>query len=217
MPRIVHRYAGTLIYAGGDDVLALVPTETALACAKCLRDTYGQSWASDEQGRERLLMGEKATLSAGVAVVHYKEDLRVALQAARAAEKQAKSAGRDALCIRVVRRSGEDSSAVADWGEVVLLQELVADFREGVSDRWAYRLRGELPTLEVLPEPAFRAELRRLLDRIEATEATRTAFRQRVLALWDGCRQRWRDGAEQRAALVTLCQSASFLARGRYQ
>jgi CRISPR-associated protein Cmr2 len=217
VPDIVDRHSGTLIYAGGDDVLALLPTEKALACAAELRQTYRQSWMADGQKRDRLVMGERATASAGLAVVHYKEDLRLALQAAREAEKQAKSAGRDALCVRVVRRSGEDASAVVGWGQVGLLQDLVGDFLAGASDRWAYRLRAELPTLETLPELAFRAELVRLLARMEALAEARAAFRDRVLALWNGCLQRWPDGRDLRETLVTLCQSASFLARGRDQ
>ncbi len=211
---IVKEHRGTLIYAGGDDVLALLPTENALACACKLNDTYRQDWAQDEKGRERLLMGCEATASAGLAVVHYKEDLRAALQAAREAEKQAKNAGRDALCVRLVRRSGEDSSAVVGWVQVETLQHLVLHFRDGASDRWAYRLRAELPGFVGLPEPAFRGELVRLLKRLEAGTQQ---FRDRVAQLWDGYRQRWGEGPPAREAFVTLCQSASFLARGREQ
>jgi CRISPR-associated protein Cmr2 len=222
VPAIVKKHAGTLIYAGGDDVLALLPTETALACAGELNCTYRQNWMKDEQECERLLMGERATASAGLAVVHYKEDLRVALQAAREAEKQAKSAGRDALCVRVVRRSGEDSSAVVGWGQVGTLQRLVEDFQAGTSDRWAYRLRAEMPTLMGLPEPAFLAEMTRLLDRLEApSRDQRDAFRDRLLSFWHAYQQfrneAGRNAEGARADLVTLCQSASFLARGRDQ
>jgi CRISPR-associated protein Cmr2 len=218
VPDIVEKkHHGTLIYAGGDDVLALLPTETALACAAELEEVWRRDWADDDRGTRRLLMGGRATVSAGVAVVHYKEDLRLALQAARDAEKQAKSAGRDALGLRVVRRSGEDSSAVVGWGQVGALQALVNDFRAGASDRWTYRLRAELPTLGALPEGAFRGETCRLLDRMEAPPDWQQAFRDRVLQFWDDYRGRRGDGPDTRADFVTLCQSASFLARGRDQ
>lgn len=40
-PRVVEQdHPGTLIYAGGDDVLALMPTRVALACAQALNESY---------------------------------------------------------------------------------------------------------------------------------------------------------------------------------
>jgi CRISPR-associated protein Cmr2 len=75
-PGIVGCHKGELIYAGGDDVLALLPTETAIACAEDLQrafrgiysdGTLGYAFAD---GRSWLVMGPCATLSAGVAVVH---------------------------------------------------------------------------------------------------------------------------------------------------
>ena len=41
MPDIVETaYRGELVYAGGDDVLALLPTRQALQCLSDLRDAY---------------------------------------------------------------------------------------------------------------------------------------------------------------------------------
>src|SRR6266542_1118013 len=92
--RIVEKDHGELIYSGGDDTLALLPTQTALACAALLRRGYGKA-----------MRGK--TVSAGLVVVHIKEDLRFALEQARAAEKHAKGDGRNALTVGVCRRSGE--------------------------------------------------------------------------------------------------------------
>lgn len=39
-PRIVAEHHGTMIYSGGDDVLALCPVATALECAGALRDAF---------------------------------------------------------------------------------------------------------------------------------------------------------------------------------
>src|SRR5207249_2516274 len=106
VPGVVKRHHGTLIYAGGDDVLALLPTSAALACARELRLAFsGQpdvNGGADrgyyrKDGQDLLMMGPKATLSAGLAIVHSKEDLRFALEQVRRAERQAKDAGRDAL------------------------------------------------------------------------------------------------------------------------
>jgi CRISPR-associated protein Cmr2 len=218
----------------------LLPTRQVLECAKNLRDTFRQDWARDKDGTERLLMGQKATISAGVAIVHYKEDLRFALQAARSAEDAAKQAGKNALQISACRRSGEHSSAWCAWEYVDTLCELVEAFlpgpakEPGASDRWAYNLRRESATLEVLPDSAKCAEIMRLVNRSEQDTrqrlsktndltagaqianafktyaAQRTAKRtvKELSASDDDRREAFRD-------FVILCQTASFLARGR--
>jgi CRISPR-associated protein Cmr2 len=214
---------GELIYSGGDDTLAVLPTQTALACANRLRAAY-----------EDAMRGDKPhTVSAGLAVVHVKEDLRFALQQAREAEKASKAAGRNALTIAVCRRSGEHTRATLGWGQVGQVQGLVEAFagkdgEPGVSDRWAYKLRGEVRTLRNLPRQAVRAELGRLLGRVEgATERQQQGFRDAVLNIFDGYhaemtdqgrgenKLRWRKDDDAITDFVTLCQSASFLARGR--
>src|SRR5262249_11796439 len=142
-------------------------------CARRLEETFRRDWAPDAEGRERLLMGGEATVSAGLAVVHYKEDLRFALDQARAAEKGSKGAGRNALTLSLCRRSGEHTSATLPWALAATLEGLVGQFAGGVSDRWAYHLRAELPTLRGLPWPAVAAEARRLLLRLEGADPDR--------------------------------------------
>jgi CRISPR-associated protein Cmr2 len=57
---IVAKHRGELIYSGGDDLLALLPTQTAIACASELEkaliapDGY---WREAEQGRALLAGG----------------------------------------------------------------------------------------------------------------------------------------------------------------
>jgi CRISPR-associated protein Cmr2 len=224
-PNIVERHQGTLIYAGGDDVLALLPVNTALACARELESTFCQDWAVDGRGRLRLLMGSRDSLSAGLAVVHHKDDLRHALQTARGAQKAAREAGRPALSITVCRRSGADSSAWLGWSQVEHLERLVAAFAHGVSDRWTYRLCSLLPTLAgpYLPPQAFRAELIRQLRRLEEGNGCFGALVEALLdayhAEWFSARRRNQHAEEDCRAVflngfLTLCQTASFLARG---
>jgi CRISPR-associated protein Cmr2 len=218
-PGIVNKHRGEPVYSGGDDVLAMLPTETALACGLELRDAYRDEWPN------RLLSTDQdATLSAGIAVVHYKEDLRFALDAARKAEKAAKNAGRDALGLSVCRRSGEHSTALVAWDQVGILQELVQLFIDKATDRWTYTLRRELPTLagSLVPDELFAAELSRLLERVDSkepkgrlkplVESFLTAY---LKAMSAKDPERKRD--QLREDFVTLCQSASFLARGRDQ
>lgn len=204
---------GTLVYAGGDDVLAMLPTETVLKCALSLSNAYQNNWPTDE-----LNAATDATVSAGIAVAHHKEDLRFVLDAARRAEKAAKAGGRNALALTICRRSGEHSTAMVPWDLVGRLVNLVDFFRRGASDRWAYALRAELPGLEDVPPEGFDAEARRLVARMDDTD-----MRER-LGNWvddflkeyrKSMQEKGRGESEIRRDFVTLCQSASFLARGR--
>jgi CRISPR-associated protein Cmr2 len=211
---IVEGHDGELIYSGGDDVLALLPTETALACAAALNKAFRDNWTVPDQPR--------ATVSAGLAVVHYKEDLRFALEQAHKAEQAAKAGGRDALQLTVCRRSGEHSTAFCPWTFVPRVTEWVKAFINKASDRWAYRLRAELDTLAGLDPSAVAAEVRRQVGRAE--EQTQKGFAREGIdgpeAVAADLRQYvgLKQGEPFAAALgdfVTLCQSASFLARGR--
>lgn len=242
VPNVVAKHSGTVIYAGGDDVLALLPVETALCCAWELRQAFSglppvngyadPGYWRDADGRERLMMGPRASLSAGIAVLHAKDDLREGLEASREAEKKAKKHGRDALVLTTQRRSGGRTSALACWNTALWMEEMRSAFAGGASDRWAYRLREEEPTLGALPLKAILSEVRRQVDRSE--EKTRrllgggntdNAGKRIAAALDEYARMRaLRVTAKTEAEtahrqiladFLTLCQSASFLARGR--
>jgi len=253
-PGIVEKHKGTLIYSGGDDVLALLPVCNVLRCAeelyRAFRGEPGPNFNNGapsgyyrKDGRDLLVMGEKATLSAGIAVVHYKEDLRFALDAARAAERCAKESGRNALCLAVCRRSGEHTDAILGWDYVPQLQHLVTAFMgtDGASDRWAYHLRAELETLKGLDNEAIKSEIKRQVNRAEIETRKKLACDNddkkagEYLASKFEQYRKWReeqankqknhasleagDGQTKTAdalqGFITLCQSASFLARGR--
>ncbi|QQP92191.1 type III-B CRISPR-associated protein Cas10/Cmr2 [Skermanella sp. TT6] len=231
-PHVVKDEAGTLVYAGGDDVLAFLPARRALACAKRLRDAFGGALTDGNAARhegwfrlpddrcDRLTLGPRASLSAGIVLAHHKEDLRAVLAAARQAEKAAKSAGRNRLALTVLRRSGERAQAVARWADAGWIGELVDAFVGGASDRWAYRLRRLESTLSPLPPEAVEAEIRRQVDRSDTDT-------RRLLGNGDaeGAGRRiaghyaaYREGPHRPGAFrdfVLLCQSAGFIARGR--
>lgn len=226
---------GTLVYAGGDDVLALTSTATALACVIELREKF------EEVGHTLGMSPGKVTLSAGIAIVHYKEDLRYALEQARKAEKLAKNAGKDAAAITVCRRSGEHASMVLSWELLAAMQQWTDLFRSELapSDRWVYRLLEHLPAWETIPESAtddavYLSELKRELKRSE--KATCKAF-QGIETEWETYRnwrfekKRWpeelkRTNINQTTTPISLLhqsfhdfltavKSAAFLARGR--
>jgi CRISPR-associated protein Cmr2 len=123
---------GVLVYAGGDDVLALLPAgfdrdlglEPATETARRLRFRFsghvrradGGDTVAPEQRAGFVLdrhglglaLGARATASAGIAVFHQRWPLGRALEAARRAEEFAKEAlGRDALGLTLLRRSGQ--------------------------------------------------------------------------------------------------------------
>ena len=224
VPHVVGKHGGTLIYSGGDDVLALLPASTALACARELRLAFsGNSKVNGGAasgyyragGRDLLVMGSKATASAGLAVVHYKEDLRFALDAARDAEKAAKGAGRNMLQVVACRRSGEHAAALCPWDFLDTVQGWVEAFSAGASDRWAYQIREELPTLSGLDQEAVMAEIRRQIGRTEKT--TQNRLPPDTLASAFEAYRSAMPTANVLEGFVTLCQTASFLARGREQ
>lgn len=251
VPGVVARHRGFLIYAGGDDVLALLPTETALACALELRAAFrGEPPFNNgadkgyyrHEGRDLLVMGTKATLSAGLAVAHYKDDLQLALREARQAERAAKDGGRDALQVTVCRRSGPKTSAFCDWATAKCVERWRRAFGAGASDRWTYHLGGEAPTLAGMPLEkekwlqAICAEIRQVVNRAEegtrrllgggepkkAGEAMAGAFRRYFQGRGERAAQKgcpWRLELSDRhrglGEFLTLCQAASFLARGR--
>jgi len=218
-PKIVADHHGTMIYSGGDDVLALLPMRQAVACAVALRRAFRGEEANgwiEHDGQYLLTMGEKATLSAGIAFVHYKEDLRLALQAARGAEKTAKNSGRNYLSLCFMRRSGAHDEVLVPWAWTCRFQHLVKIFAAGTTDRWAYRLSQERPTLQAddLPCAAISAEIRRLVDRTE-DEPSGDAVQQWWEEFYTAGRKRGRPRSELLKAFTGLCQGASFVARGR--
>lgn len=139
VPEIVNKHKGALIYAGGDDVLALVPLHTVLACAHDLANEFSQNL---EQFKYN---GSKSpTLSVGIAVIHHLHSLRDALDLARSAEKQAKGIqGKNALAIKINKRSGGDCTVAGRWNELdTHIKQLIAFCREDlIPDGAAYELR----------------------------------------------------------------------------
>jgi len=161
---------GTIIYAGGDDVLAVAPLRSAIPLAMGLAEHFGTHLPD-------------GSASAGIAIVHHLYPLDSALEAARGAERAAKGVpGKAAIGVVLVRRSGERSvvrSPRAALGEH--WAPLVQWFQSGrLSSRFAYdawatirELLGEQQTELVRSEPdgadwvqdALRALLKRLVAR----------------------------------------------------
>ncbi len=148
-------YGGKLIYAGGDDVFAMLPVADLFPAMVALRMAYSGMMPGDEMNRnenryslgyhdelwetadfqplaKRLwfrngyvydqkhkhlyrVMGKQATASCGAVIVHHKAPLTRAIRQLRVQEKKAKTSGRDAFSIAVMKRSGGTTTFTSPW------------------------------------------------------------------------------------------------------
>jgi CRISPR-associated protein Cmr2 len=131
VPHIVeNEFYGKLIYSGGDDVLAMVAVSDVLETIKTLRLAYSGIGKGKANPNGKMLikngfikvknhllktMGEKATASVGVVIVHHQTPLSYALKELREAEKSAKNAGRNAFCIKILKRGGGAETLTDRW------------------------------------------------------------------------------------------------------
>jgi CRISPR-associated protein Cmr2 len=126
-PEIVRGHDGFLIYAGGDDVLALVTLERALSCAAALRGLYMKCFAGKDIA---------TSLSGAIEYAHIKMPLGKVLHDAHdLLDSVAKDGrGRDAIAVRVWKPGGKAVEWAMPW-EVALqdgrlaIEQLVRKFR----------------------------------------------------------------------------------------
>jgi len=109
---IVKKYHGCLIYSGGDDILAFIPVDTCLSCARELHDEFGKSFEELCDGNNKLL---NLSLSVGIAIGHYIEPMEDLREYAREAESSAKRPDRNGLAIHLHPRSGASTKVRGQW------------------------------------------------------------------------------------------------------
>jgi CRISPR-associated protein Cmr2 len=193
VPFVVEElHAGRLVYAGGDDVLALLPLADALPAARKLRALFSgeakrfgndilvefrsEQWTGwiEWEGRKLLTMGKNATASIGIVVAHRLHPLRDVLRQGREAEEDAKELyERNAICVRWLKRSGEQVQMGAQFfypdhcinDTLQVLMDFAELMRTKISRGFATDLMQESFALADLDEKAQEAELRRLLKR----------------------------------------------------
>ena len=130
VPDIVEQYSGFLVYAGGDDVLALLPQPFAIACASAIRQHYDQCFieVNKNQGNAPI----QTSISAAIEFAHYKTPLTRILQDAHdLLDSVAKDeTGRNSLAIRVWKPGGLHAQWSSPWTYASDLTALVSDIAQ---------------------------------------------------------------------------------------
>ena len=161
---------GVLLYAGGDDVLAVVPAKTAIDTAKNLSGAFAA-----KMKEVSLKNGQGAvSASAGIAVGHAATPLLDLVHAAQDAEHRAKNDyGRNALALSVLKRSGETLQWGCKWDSAAfaLHSEIVDTLKDELSARFPYKLAAFLSPYELSAdtkaemEPVVMKELEHVWER----------------------------------------------------
>jgi CRISPR/Cas system-associated protein Cas10 (large subunit of type III CRISPR-Cas system) len=162
--KVVESFDGQLIYAGGDDVLAMLPASHALPCAYALRCFFrgesppeyigiskgqfelhatGNGFVNSGVGYPLMMPGTEADVSCGIAIGHCEHPLQALVKEAQAAEKRAKNDyERSAFSISLLKRSGE----IIQWGSkwespaIALYDSFTKLSEQKLSGRFAYAL-----------------------------------------------------------------------------
>jgi CRISPR-associated protein Cmr2 len=126
---VEEEHYGKLVYAGGDDVLALLPIEEVLKCAYNLQKKYKE------------ILSPKATMSAGILIVHHKYPLYLALKKVQEAEKKMKNVyNRNGFCLVYMSNSGEERECGVNWELVGFIEDLICNFKtDKISTTFPYQ------------------------------------------------------------------------------
>ena len=174
VPYVINKYHGHLIYAGGDDVLAVMPVDKVLEAAQEIMEFYRTPFLIKKSNGniekcgeyykpvkgEKLLIhpGGASTISASVLISHHKEPLRrLIIEAHDILNREAKEMrGRDAVAISLRKRSGAELIIARKWGnsregiidKLNRVVELLSDKKE--SSRLMYKIKENKIALETL-------------------------------------------------------------------
>lgn len=171
VPHIVETdYPAKLVYAGGDDVMALVPVDSCLAMVNAVRQAFSGEGEDNDKGwkpqqaavlmvmdaqTDQRVPGKSelrraASASCGIVIAHYSQPLQQVLdKAAKVLKKQAKDKmGRDAFAVLVDKRGGEPLVAggkwkVSDMDIPATITRLTTYWQQGLSPELAYRMAEE--------------------------------------------------------------------------
>lgn len=169
VPDIVAHNGGQLVYAGGDDVFAVLPIDNVLSAAREIRDVYclrfihldlqGNSISLDsgyslEPGKLSLSLGKAngISISAAILIAHHKEPLsRLISDAQDLLKVKAKGEmDRNACAVELRKRSGGSRYFARKWDDHASWDAFEKLIREKnlVSNSLIYRLESMRPGIE---------------------------------------------------------------------
>jgi CRISPR-associated protein Cmr2 len=197
--KIVEKNNGFLIYAGGDDVLAILPLEDALSCAKQLRDEYLQAFKDT---------GINSTLSGAIEYAHIKMPLTKILRDSHSLlDNIAKDGcGRDAIAIRIWKQGGKAAQWAMPWKKALnennelIIEQLVEKFKQDneFSSGFFYKIRERFDLLN--PAKGEKAILNAeesisllAADYVSGNRISLTEAEQKIKPLLEQCRQKIRQ------------------------
>ncbi len=167
--KLIKEYEGRLVYAGGDDVCAIMPVDKVLEAAYKIQEYYKSSFRiiNEEGGSKEIKEvfelksgklsvnlgkgesdNDKISISAGILICHHKENLSEMIKRAHSLlDKKAKDeAGRNACAIELRKRSGGSRYFVRKWNNSVwdefrkVGKAIKGNKKEGISASLVYRL-----------------------------------------------------------------------------
>ncbi|MEO0296962.1 MAG: type III-B CRISPR-associated protein Cas10/Cmr2, partial [candidate division WOR-3 bacterium] len=148
---VEEEHLGKLVYAGGDDVLAFVNLRDLFEVMQKLRwafsghikiengiikiDLENTCGFVEKDGKYLLTIGPEATASMGVVIAHYKTPLQIVIGKVFEMEKKAKKECRNRFALCLMKRSGEERIAIAEWkyddkDTIDTLKEIAKSFDE---------------------------------------------------------------------------------------
>jgi len=120
---IIRNHDGVLIYAGGDDVLAMLPRPGAIRCAHALSKEFERAFQSNGI--------PEATISAGLVFASYKVPLRSVMRGVHSIldDIAKEENGRGSIAVSVLKGSGKYCQWVSSWKGLtndreILLEEI---------------------------------------------------------------------------------------------
>ncbi|MFZ8863332.1 MAG: type III-B CRISPR-associated protein Cas10/Cmr2 [Thermocrinis sp.] len=205
-----EKFGLRIVYAGGDDVLAVADLREFLDFAGKLNPIFKEK------------VGENASVSAGIVIGHQKDNLAYLLNEARKAEKKAKSVeGKSAFCITVIPRGGGPVSFWAKWEFLSLFKDTVEYFeKEIIGDSTVYDIKdiaGKLEASKEKPMEIVLALLRGMLKRRVDENKLKEHLRKEKKAFIEEYLERLREllKISDLENLANLFYTARFVAKER--
>ena len=144
VPEVVRSNDGMTVYAGGDDVLAMLPVDRAIECAISLREEFGKTFSGlgTDKGKNE---NAEVTASCAIIFTHYRNPLRDVLALAhKELDETAKDQnGRNSLAVAIMLPGGIKQRWVSRFGKApdalskLWRQNLPASFLYNLEQRYS--------------------------------------------------------------------------------